>query len=238
MTPDSTPRTQQSPSALAGTILPAREKHSESVAVLDRPLLTEYPDSRQGFDPHKAIEFNLTSNRQITAINLMEELIGKDAAFVVSFDRYSRVFGESAETKNQVVLFLNSNSKARDPEHAVDGVSTTQQQDFTSSGFQFAEDSKALIVCAALVRKAKDNGLDLSKPACSWQEEQPEGLRKMNPLEINLLEKLRSGVVRIFSGNLEIDEGGNLNGNNQSSRSSSLAWALGSVPSKDSSLTP
>lgn len=214
--------------SLAAASLPTRELTAEQTVILESPIEKEYADSRQGFGPHKAIEFNVTVNSRVMASVLLEELLGNDAAVLISDWGNHVNFDQQAATDNKVVLFTKSNNKARNTKYAETGDKTTQQDDFKAAGLQFADDLQATIVCATLVKKAKEVGLDLSKAASTWQSQQWEALGKLHPLEVDLLAKLKDGVVRTSSGALIVSDIGRLRANNYVCGSSNPGcWALG-----------
>jgi len=183
---------------------------AEQSAKLSPPAQKEYPDNRDDFPPHRAIDFKVTQDRQIQTGDLLEKLLGKDAA-ILRQDWGVRInFDKDAPSANQAVLFRESNNKARNRAHAKTGDKTTQEEDFKAAGLDFADDTQATIVCATLVRKAKDAGLDISKGASTWKSKQPDALVKLNESEIDLLTKLRDGVVRSRSGALGVGDLGRL----------------------------
>ena len=180
-----------------------------------------YPDARPGHGPHEAIVVTVTEPRQIKVSDLLVELLGEaDAAALIAQwgDRVD--FSEDAPTSNSVVLFLDSNNKRR----------TTQEEDFKGAGLTFADDIQATIVCAVLVKKARDAGLDLSKDASTWEQDQSAALSRLDPLQIDLLSKLHVGYVRSCSGALRVDGNGRLRAYDLDDRGYANIWAFGGVP--------
>jgi hypothetical protein len=177
----------------------------------------KYQDRRQGFGPHEAIDFNVTVNSREQARVLLVELLGNDATMLIS-DWGNRVnFDQETPTNNKVVLFTESNNKVRNSQH----------DDFKAAGLQFADDLQATIVCATLVNKAKEVGLNLSKAASTWHNQQSAALEKLSPSEVDLLTKLRDGVVRTSSGALNVFDGGRLRAELFYDRGYAFAWGLG-----------
>lgn len=189
---------------------------------LDNTLTIEserktYPDLRPGVDHHAAIDYTVRVNREITARNLLTELLGNDAE-ILMIDWADRIdFTKQVPTTSSVALFLNSNYKDR----------YTQGIDFEKSGITFADDLEATIVCATLVKKAKDAGLDLSQNFKSWKSNS-EALCKLTETEQALLSKLRDGVVRSRSGALVVADVGRLRANYFGDGSIPDRWAFGS----------
>jgi hypothetical protein len=180
-----------------------RSKNEDSSTSIASPLESErqnYDDARPGVAPHPAINFSVAVNSDVVASAHLRELLGEDATVLMS-DWGDRIdFTKYAPTSNKVTLLIDSNNKDR----------TTQDEDFKASGLEFADDLQATIVCATLVKKAKDAGLDLREVASSWKENQSEAISQLNEAELDLLTKLRDGVVRSRSGALAVDSDGRL----------------------------
>ena len=92
------------------------------------------------------------------------------------------------------VFFPSSNNRTR----------ARQDADFERAGLAgLADDLEATLVCAALVQKARDAGIDLSDSSVNWPS-----TAKLADEELDLLTKLRHGMVRTLSGALCVQSGG------------------------------
>ena len=172
-----------------------------------------YVDARPGFAPHKAIIATVSVSPGIIASKFLMDCLGEADARQLMLDWGDRVdFGKMVPAINEVVLFSDSNNKARDAKSAYRGAETTQEADFKASHLNFADDLQAIIVCAVLVKKAREAKLNLSAASTSWSTNQPNALNKLTETEIGVLKPLR-GVVRTLSGALGIDGRSRLRGN-------------------------
>lgn len=104
------------------------------------------------------------------------------------------------------IKWYSSGIRTRNSDCAEGGAETTQEDDFKGVGLEFADDMQATIVCAILVKKARDAGLDLKEEAYSWEEKQSAAVNLLNESELELLTNLKDGVVRTRSGALDIDD--------------------------------
>ena len=212
-------------------------KYGMAAVSVSSPLESErqnYDDSRSRLDVHPAIDFSVTLDPKIVAADHLRELLGEEDAKVVMSDWGNRIdFTKNVSGSNKAALFIDSNNKARNRDFAAKGASTTQEEDFKASGLEFADDLQATIICATLVKKAKDAGLDLSEDASSWKNDQPEALSQLNEAELDLLTKLRDGVVRSRSGALDVDDDGRLRANYVNDYGFAHRWAFGGVPSAE-----
>lgn len=202
------------------------EKYEGTSTSIASPLESErqnYDDTRSGVAPHPAINFSVAVNSDVVAAAHLRELLGEDATVLMS-DWGNRIdFTKNVPDSNKATLFKYSNNK--NP--------TTQGEDFKASGLEFADDLQATIVCATLVKKAKDAGLDLSKDASSWKENQSEAISQLNEAELDLLTKLRDGLVRSRSGALYVRDFGRLRANDDYDYSYPNLWAFGASPSAE-----
>ena len=195
----------------------------------------EYSDKRPGFSPHQATDFKASVNPSVNADKFLVESLGQADAKQLMLDWGGRVdFRIAAPNSNEVTLFHESNNKARNADFAPRGAKTTQVADLKAAGLDFADDLQATIVCAALVKKARDAGLSLIKDASSWRVEQGEALAKLNEAEIDLLTKLRTGAVRTCSGALGVDDDGRLRAFNFFAYDFPCRWAFGGAASAES----
>ena len=109
------------------------------------------------------------------------------------------------------VFFPNSNNKTR----------RMQKADFKRVGLAgFADDVEATLVCAALVQKARDAGIDLRRGSREWQ-----ATDKLSDQELDLLSKLRDGFVRTRSGVLGVVDDGRLRADHCYDGGLSCFWA-------------
>ncbi len=193
----------------------------------------EYGDTRNNGTKQAAIKFELPLSTQQGARVLLQGLLGAEDSVTLMRDWGSRIdFDQMAPSQNEAILFNDSNSKARNREYAASDATTTQEEDLKAAGLGgFADDLQATIVCAALVRKAKDAGLILSEPADSWRKDQSEVVKKLSDQELDLLTKLRNGVVRTLSGALIVLDDGRLRALDFSAHAHSRNWAFGGAVS-------
>jgi len=194
------------------------------------PLESErqnYDDTRSGVAPHPAINFSVAVNSDVVAAALLKELLGEDATVLMSDWGNLIDFTKNAPDSNKATLLIDSNNKNR----------TTQGEDFKASGLEFADDLQATIVYATLVKKAKDAGLDLRDAASSWKNSwkanQLEAIRKLSSEELDLLTKLRDGIVRTRSRALYVDYNGRLRVIHYDDQGYPALWALGASPSAE-----
>lgn len=203
------------------------KKYEGTSTSIASPLESErqnYDDTRPGVAPHPAINFSVAVNSNVGAAAHLRELLGEDATVLMS-DWGGRIdFTKNAPDSNKATLLIDSNNKS----------CTTQGEDFKTLGLEFADDLQATIVCATLVKKAKDAGLDLSKDASSWKENQSEAISQLNEAELDLLTKLRDDVVRSRSGALHVDGYGRLRAGYYFDDSYPSYWAFGASPSAES----
>ena len=187
-----------------------------------------YNDTREGFGPHNAIKFAVEQSTKVKLGELLKSLLGKEDAAILMSDWGDRInFNDDAPSKSEVVLFLDSNNKARNRSNAEEGARTTQEEDFKGAGLAFADDRQAIIVCATAVKRARIAGLDLSKSTSTWAAEQSRALGRLTESEINLLSTLGDGVVRSCSGGLGVHADGRLHASDFSDFSSAGDWAFG-----------
>ncbi len=146
----------------------------ESLAAADRVLpelqspkatpegsYVELTDPRKGLRFHQAYLFSV-AHSEGTVRQELKQLLGQEPA-----DRLAKDWGERCNLdlplkETQVALFLNSNYKARDPQYADRGDTTTQEEDFNFTGYDFASDVAATLLCARVYTKGT-NGIQLSK---------------------------------------------------------------------------
>jgi hypothetical protein len=150
----------------------------------------ELPDSREGFDPHRAYLF-LVAPSNGTVMEELTELLGKDAAQQLADEWGDRCDLNRKFEGGQVSLFLDSNNKARNRENAEKDAKTTQEEDFKATQHDFADDLAATLLCARIYKKVI-NKIELSIG------------------ERELFEKFEAGVLRSCSGALGIDFNGRL----------------------------
>lgn len=215
-----------SPKQISALLKLARKYEGISTSIAS-PLESErqnYGDTRSGVAPHPAINFSVAVNSDVVAAAHLRELLGEDATVLMSDWEDQIDFTTNAPESNKATLLIDSNNKNRQ----------TQGEDFKASGLEFADDLQATIVCATLVKKAKDAGLDLSKGASSWKENQSEAISQLNEAELDLLTKLRNGVVRSRSGALGVYDDGRLRVNRYLGGSYPYRWAFGASPSAES----
>ena len=150
---------------------------------------------------HRAISFSLTLPPNLPAAAVLIELLNLDEAveLLKDFLQNNRLtFPESAPAVSRATFFPLSNWKSR----------SMQDAGFKAAGLNgFADDIQATLICAALVRKATDAGIDPMKGSVGWDK---AAAAQLKPEELDLLAKLRDGEVRISSGFLSIDELGRL----------------------------
>ena len=213
----------------ASRIVSSSDRILEEINILANQAI--YPDSR-GFEDHNAIEFSVAVTHRLTARKLLLELLGSNGVITMGHCFGSVDFDKPAPICSRFVLFLESDNKARNLQYAARNATTSQQDDFTAAGLKFADNLQSLIVCAAIIKKAKVVGLDLSKDPSCWERECPKALKELNALEINLLTKLKTGLLRTSSFGLAINQRGCLRVRNLPNESRSNYWALGGRISK------
>ena len=221
---------------LAKQILDIIHGGDEGASVpISSPLKCEaqkYNDTRFLVAPHPALNFSVIEEREISAADLLKELLGEeDADFLIKELRHYFDSTKCAPGSNKVAFFLDSDKKARDKKSKGLLERTTQEKDFQASGLEFADDLQAIIVCATLVKKAKDAGLDLTKGLLYWKNDQSEAVSKLNEMELVLLGALSTGAVRSRSLDISIQADGRLHACTHSDLSLDYTWAFGGVSS-------
>ena len=205
----------------------ALDKNVASAALKLESERRYYQDNRRGFAPHPAIDFTVKEDREISRADLLIDLLGEDAAVLMS-DWGNRIdFTKNASGSSKVALFIDSNYKARNEDYAEEGAITTQDEDLRRSDLDFADDWEATKICAAVLKKAKNAGLDLSTDASSWKNDQSEAVGKLDDTDLDLLAKLRDGSVRSRSGGLTCVDYGRLRAYGFHGISHGYYWALG-----------
>lgn len=111
------------------------------------------PDNRTGFRAHPAYLFLVEASKG----TVLEELKGLLREKVL--DRMVNDVADTADLNQplmdtQVALFLDSNGKARDWRRGSTFAKTTQEEDLAASGYTFASDLAAILLCARICRKA------------------------------------------------------------------------------------
>ncbi|MDC0358197.1 hypothetical protein OAO01_05215 [Oligoflexia bacterium] len=179
-----------------------------------------YKDKRWRFNDHIATKCEVTMSETVRASALLKEILGTDANRVMT--DWAKVadisFDGDTPLKCEAIVFHDSNCKSTCKKaRMISGRGrrerSSQEEDFNAARPKlagFADDVEATIVCAALVRKAKDAGLDLRAEAKTWEVDQKVALEKLSAAEIYLLTLLRVNQVRTYSGTLYIDESGRL----------------------------
>lgn len=157
-----------------------------------------YPDDREGFAPHKAVDFEVELNPTSTATvsEVLVELLGEADAKHLMKELNTNVpttidFDRVAPTSNKVTLFLDSNNKATDYRNSEEGDKTSQEEDFEAAGLRFAPDVSATIVCAAAVSKAKEAGVNLAVDDDTWKANALDTQTKVGEEVHILLSKLK-----------------------------------------------
>jgi hypothetical protein len=140
----------------------------------------DLPDTREGFAPHPAYLF-LVAPSNGTVLEELKALLGEEAATQLVADWDGDCNLDQKLEADQVALFLDSNNKLRNREYWHTDDKTTQEEDFTATGYQFASDLAATLLCARIFRKRFDR-VSLS-----------EG-------EQELYQMLEDGVLRSCSG--------------------------------------
>lgn len=158
----------------------------------------ELPDNREGFAPQRAYLFSVEPSNG-TVLEELTALLGKQAAKQLAADWGDRCNLDQKLEATQVALFLDSNNKAQNRDHADEGDKTTQEEDFTATKYQFAGDLAATLLCARIFKKAQDGG-------------------PLSDGEQDLCQKLKEGYLRSCSGALVINDLGHL-------RANSFFWA-------------
>ena len=179
-------------------------------------ITVDLPDSRDQalqpgatpFGPHKVSRFFVPAGRG-TVENQVNNLLTEEEvkSLTEKFNLKGALPGLS-----ELAYFWNSHDKARNREnqYAGSGDKTTQQEDFDATGYAFGNDRVAVLFCARLVRRARDLNLDLTKDPDHWANSQAEIFNLFSEGEREILEQLRTGVIRTFSGALDLDGVGRL----------------------------
>ena len=148
---------------------------------------------------HKALILSLTLPGKQSVRAVLTELLGRDQAKQLLKDRCDNTnakLGRIAPSQNGATFFPKSNRKSR----------STQDADFKAAGLSgFADDLQATLVCAALVRRARDAGIDLTKPREEWdvtataklKPEAPGPKAKLEEIGKLLQKKAPTGIGRI-----------------------------------------
>lgn len=84
-----------------------------------------------------------------------------------------------------------------------------QERIFKESGYELASGADAILISAALLRKARSVGLDVSSE--TWRAGAPKGLADFDRAEVLLLTRLVTGEMRFNGGNIWIGKNGELN---------------------------
>lgn len=186
--------------------------------------------------------FTVTLKKEHKLGELMKELLGAangnklisefGRGCISSVDVSSHMEYMAPET-SQTVLLLDSNNRYKDvPGQRLVKVNgreimepvSSQSKYFQSLGLFFADDLEATIVCAALVNRAKTQGVDFSLKASTWEN---EGNTKFTKNELEFLKVLRNGLVRTSRGSLQIADDGWLHRHeSRHDMASSFRWAL------------
>lgn len=165
-------------------------------------------DSRTGVAPHPAIQFWVQVHQNVAASVYLRGVLGQDSSLVINEWGARLDFTKCVPRFNVATLLLDSHSKPRNRDHAQRDEKATQQDDLSALGFTWADDLQATVVCATLVSRAKEAGLDLSENASVFAN--CAGAGHLPKPEIDLLSTLRRGFVRTYSGALSIDDRGRL----------------------------
>jgi hypothetical protein len=112
-------------------------------------------------------------------------------------------------TETHVALFLDSNNKPYDQHYANPSHTTTQSEDFRATGFTFADEPAALLLCARVMKKAVD------------------GVQEPSEAEVALLDAITRGVVRTTVNTLGVDKDGKLCALGFFGPAYPFHWALG-----------
>ena len=193
----------------------------------------EYPDSRTGIAAHPAVCFDLQLPPGQSVAAFLQEQLGAADVQQLKEDWAARGVNldYDAPLRSQAILFLDSNSKARNRQYAPRGAQTTQEEDFKSAALEgFANDVQMTLICAALVKKARDAGIDLTKNSEDWDV---AATGKLKPEELDLLAKLRDGLVRTSSGALGVDDDGRLRAFFYYAGGVPGYWAAGAAPAAE-----
>ena len=202
---------EKTPRALekASDILP-----ESKIAATPTGTLVELPDDREGFAPHRAYLFSVAPSKG-TVLDELIELLGKEAAEQLVLDWGDRCHLNQKLEATEVALFLDSNGKARNRDHADKDAKTTQEEDFTATGHQFAGDLAATLLSARIFKKA-------------------QGSEPLSKGEQDLYQKLKNGVLRSCSGALAVNDVGRLRAGRFNDGWRSVGWALGAPLSLES----
>ncbi len=193
-------------------------------------LPCRYEDPRRVVGPHDAFVFSAREGRTISLDRFLEDNLGqKNAAELQRALAEVVRFNEDVAATTQVALFVDSNHKARTPLGRTGSEMTSQEEDLAAAGMRFADGKSALVICALVVKKAKDLGLDFSIPSNMWRECQPDVFGKLEEGEFELLRILKSGYVRFDGGCsvLHVDESGCLQTAADCKYAAPSTWALG-----------
>ena len=149
---------------------------------------------------HAAVKLSLKLPANQPIAFVLSELLGADDAALLIADWRDRgiTFNDNAPSESDATFFPSSNNKTR----------LTQKADFKAAGLRgMADDLQATLICAVLVRKARDAGIDPTKPSKEWNK---TAAANLNPQELGLLIKLRDGLVRTCFGALGVYAGDRL----------------------------
>lgn len=190
----------------------------------------EFPDSRPGVPPHRAILFSVRIDSGLSGN--FDSVVGRlswdredgeriksgirqyplpwareQASDVnLSKEQIDKAINERLKVPEvcEVALFLDSSGKRKFPEDPPGPSDDSQEADLLASGVDFADEVSASIVCLALVRKARIAGIDLTR---HLELQDPNALACLSQPELQLLEFLLEGSVRCRTLALQLDSG-------------------------------
>lgn len=170
--------------------------------------LVELPDSRDGYQPHRAYAFSVAAS-QGTVLDELRELLGcEDEASMLAREWGTRCNLNKELRATEVVLFLDSNNKPRFRFNAKSVAETTQGSDLSATSHEFADPLATTLLSARTFEKFR------SKRGVS------EGERE-------LYTRLHTGIVRCSLGGLGIRAGGRLGAFGVGGLSSQNGWYVG-----------
>lgn len=172
--------------------LDALEVPGRSEDVVAARVFTATPCSEPKLLAHGAIRYELRFPAGRDVQEVLSELLGPEDSkqLIAAWGGMNVQICGPVPEMSVAVFFPNSNGKDR----------KTQKADFKRAGLvMFADDVEMTLVCAALVQKARDAGIDLIR----WQ-----GTDTLSNEELVLLSKLRDGAIRTRSGALFLNPDG------------------------------
>jgi hypothetical protein len=155
----------------------------------------KYPNS-----PICQIDYTVFVRNKIKVSDYLVEILGDNATILMSPEDCGFDFNSYVPQVNKVSLHLFMNCMSR----------PVQDQNLKEKGLEFADPLQALIVCAVVIKKAKDAGIDFTKSLYTLETEQKESFNSLDPNERQLVHKLYWSTLRTAANAVLIGRGGHI----------------------------